>query len=328
MSDRCVACGNEYERVSKRQQICGLTPFCSEIIRASLELGVPPADYIKAHRIRTDSDGIVGGGAVASLRSDIVTQNVPSTHLKFLCWPDTHFPYGDPRAISLGLQIVKYYEPDIIFLMGDMLDAQGFSSYTYPLADPRSFLRTELDDWKAFASRLRAIAPKADMFYLEGNHEARLEKWGWRHPQLTDLEEFELSNLLKLKEFGFANDGKTLLEASLAGGKVLFTHGTHVGANKAGFAARFEMARYGLSGFSGHTHRLASYFERSKNSLKAWHECGHMQVWQPHYLKYFPNWQQGLAIGEASRDGNDFEGETIPFRTTYRCRVRGKEFSA
>ena len=325
-TDRCAVCGNQFERASKRQAVCGNTPLCAEVVRASRELGVSQLEYAEAHRIGSDGRGAVT--CAPALSSDVVAQNVPSTHLKFLAWPDTHFPYEDSRAVELGLRVVKYYQPNIVFLMGDMLDAQGFGSFAYPLSDPKSFLATELAHWKAFASRLREAAPKADLFYIEGNHEARLEKWAWRHPQLTGLPEFELSNLLKLSDYGFANNGEVLLEATLANGELMFTHGTHTGSNKAGFAARFEMARYGTSGFSGHTHRLATYYERSRSKLRVWHECGHMQIWQPHYLKFFPNWQQGLAIGEAARDGNDFDAETIPFRLTYKCRVHGRELSA
>jgi hypothetical protein len=136
----------------------------------------------------------------------------------------------------------------------------------------------------------------------------------------------KLSSMLELERFGFHPD--VILETTLANGELTFTHGTNTGANKAGFAARFEMARYGTSGVTGHTHRLATYYERTRHKLKVWIEAGHMSQRQPHYLKFFPNWQQGIVKGEASRDGNDFDVEAIPFRLTYRCRIGGREFSS
>lgn len=309
----CEGCQNEFKAVSRRQRLCGV---CTDLTDNG---GLTHGD--------ADGDGVASDNPV-SLSSATVSRSAPSTHLKFLCWPDTHFPYGDARAIALGMKIVKFYQPDVVFLLGDMLDCTGFGTYRYRLTDPKSFLKNELNDWHEFATLLRGAVPKAELVYIEGNHEARVEKWVGDHPVLTDLPDMDLNNLLRLNDYGFANSGKMVLDAYLANNEVIITHGIHTGSNKAGFAARFEMARYGISGFSGHTHRMAQYFERSKRSLKTWFECGHMQEWQPHYLKAFPNWQQGLAIGEASRDGNDFHGEIVPFRITYKARVGGKEFAA
>lgn len=309
----CGLCGHEFKAASRRQLSCNV---CIERV----------GDNWSEHG-DTDGDGVIGlDGPIT--RPVSVGRLAPSTHLKFLCWPDTHFPYGDRRAISLGMKIVKFYQPDVVFLLGDMLDCTGFGTYRYRLTDPKSFLKTELDDWHEFATLLRSTVPKAELVYIEGNHEARVAKWVDDHPVLTGLPDMDLNNLLRLKDYGFSNDGKMVLDAYLANNEVIFTHGIHTGSNKAGFAARFEMARYGISGFTGHTHRLAQYFERSKRMLRVWHECGHMQEWQPHYLKAFPNWQQGLAAGEAARDGNDFYGEVVPFRTTYKARFGGKEFSS
>lgn len=310
----CEICQTDFKVKSKRQstKVCGV---CLDKLEHG---GFAQGD---------GNEGVADEGRPLLL-SGQVTHNVGGTHLKFLCWPDTHFPYGDPRAINLGLQVVRHYQPDVVFLMGDMLDCTGFGSYKYRLTDPKSFLVNELNDWYEFADRLRAIVPKAELVYIEGNHEQRVERWVGQHPQLTDLPAMNLDILLKLGEYGFANNGQMVQESYLANEEVVFTHGIHTGSNKAGFAARFEMARYGISGFTGHTHRLAQYFERSKRTLRTWFECGHMQQWRPHYLKSFPNWQQGLAIGEAARDGNDFYGEAVPFRTTYKCRVGGKEFAA
>jgi hypothetical protein len=299
-SRQCLGCGSVFTPKSRRQYSC---PVCTAAGNA----------------------GTVGSNPGRTVSSEEGTAEVGPTHFKFLLWPDTHFPCEDPKAVALGLRVLKYYQPDVIYFMGDMIDATGFGRFAHPLTDKSTFLQTELNDWRQFASRVNEICPRATKFYIEGNHEARVERWVWGHPQLTGLDEIDLNNLLHLDKLGFANNGKMAIKCELADGELIFTHGTHAGANKAGFAARTEMARFGTSGGSGHTHRLATYMERSQNRLRVWVEAGHMSQHQPHYMKTLPNWQQGLALGMAARHGNDFEIETVPFRLTYKCRIGGKE---
>jgi hypothetical protein len=303
-SPRCQSCGRKCSRRSA---------YCAKCV----------GRYLDGHE---DGAAIVSGPS--SISSEQAVENVKGTHLKFLLWPDTHFPYHDEKAIGLGLKVVRYYQPDIIYLLGDMLDCTGFGRFKHKLTDPRTFLKNELALFRDFAQRLNDTSPKSTKFYIEGNHEARVEKWTWDHPQLDELEEMELNSLLWLDKFGYSNHGKMIMECELADGQLTFTHGTHTGSNKAGFAARAEMARYGTSGGSGHTHRIAKYMERSKRGLRVWVEAGHMSAHQPHYLKALPNWQQGLVIGQAATNGNDFEMEEVPFRLSYKCRIYGKELAA
>lgn len=324
---RCRLCGDSFTPTARRQEACRACVTVATKQARKLVNDEKMAAYLGTSGQLAAADLASRGSVAASISSEEAVSDIGSTHLKFVLWPDTHFPFHDEKAVALGLKVVRYYKPDIVYLLGDMIDCTGFGRFKHSLTDKRTFLATELELFREFGQRLNDASPKSTKFFIEGNHEARVEKWAMDHPQLTGLEEMDISKLLWLDKLGYANNGKTIIESELANGELTFTHGTHTGSNKAGFAARAEMARFGTSGASGHTHRLATYMEKSKRGVRVWIESGHMSQHQPHYMKTLPNWQQGLVIGEAARDGNDFEMEAIPFRLSYKCRVRGREIS-
>jgi predicted phosphodiesterase/predicted nucleic acid-binding Zn ribbon protein len=245
---------------------------------------------------------------------------------RVLIWPDTHLPYADPRAVSLALQIGKYYQPDLVIMLGDILDCTGFSRFPHDQVNPKSFLQTELDEWHSLAESIREMAPHAERRFVIGNHEERIDRWLWSQPQLTGAAGFRLGNLLNLAGHGFAPEVER--EVILCGGALTVTHGTRVGGQGAGLAARQEMQRHGTSGVSGHTHRLALVTQRDKAGLRQWIESGHLSLNPPHYQPSIQNWIQGITLGEVSVDANDFELRPVPFRLSYRALVDGREFSA
>ena len=137
---------------------------------------------------------------------------------------------------------------------------------------------------------------------------------------------FRLEALLDLAGHGFRPAIER--EITLCGGSLTVTHGTRIGGQSAGLAARQEMARFGTSTVTGHTHRLALVTHRDKVGLRMSIESGHLSLNPPHYAPSVQNWTQGITIGEVSADGNDFELRPVPFRLSYRCLVDGREFAA
>lgn len=257
-----------------------------------------------------------------------VTPPSPTTgrYQKILLWPDTHLPFQDDRAVALAFKVLEHVNPDILVLLGDMIDCGGFSRFAHNTIDARMHFQTELDTWEALATLLHDRTPGAQRFFIRGNHEARIEKWLYGQPHLQTLRALNLGTSLNLANFGF--DPAAHEEISLAQGSLTVTHGTRLGGSFAGLAARMEMATYGTSGVSGHTHRLCKYLQRDKAGLRVWIEAGHLAKNPPHYAPKTQNWQQGLVVGEVSDSGNDFELEPIPFRLSYRCRIGNVELSA
>lgn len=245
---------------------------------------------------------------------------------RVMFWPDTHLPYQDKRAVDLALKIADYFKPELLILLGDILDAAGFSRFDHDASDPKSFFQTELNEWHGLARAISHAAPDAEKLYLLGNHEARIQKWLWKNPQLKGYEGLDLANALKLGDHGF--DHKVHEELDLCQGQLTVRHGTFLGGSTSGAAARLEMQRAGTSGVSGHVHRAAQYIQRDKRGLRVWIESGHLAENPPHYAPTIQNWCQAVTVGEISRDENDFSLELVPFRLSYKARVYGKELSA
>jgi len=86
-----------------------------------------------------------------------------------------HKPLHDRLAWDIAIQAAQTLQPEIIVLLGDMLDLAPFGTY---LTEPNLAFTTmptllELHWWCA---QLRLAAPTAKIYYLEGNHEKRLQK--------------------------------------------------------------------------------------------------------------------------------------------------------
>lgn len=169
-------------------------------------------------------------------------------------------------------------------------------------------------------------APGAEKVFIRGNHEARVQRWLWKNPQLKGDDGVDLAKRLELDKYGFDPEIKD--EIDLCRGSLTIKHGTFLGGSFSGSAARMEMARAGTSGVSGHCHRAAQYIQRDKRGLRVWIESGHLALNPQHYSPSVQNWCQAVTVGELSTAGNDFSLELIPFRLSYKARVYGKELSA
>lgn len=86
--------------------------------------------------------------------------------------PDIHVPFEDKRRVKAALDWAAANKPDRIVLLGDVLELHALSTHRQ---DPRwqDNLAKEVDSGRRFLERLRDAAPKAEITYIVGNHEAR-----------------------------------------------------------------------------------------------------------------------------------------------------------
>lgn len=126
---------------------------------------------------------------------------VPVEFKQALVISDIHVPYHNAEAVQTALQYGRKRKPDAIILNGDLADFQSISFFE---RDPRRrHLRDELETCERFLEVLRDAFPRARILYKEGNHEERLWRYCWRNvPELADLEELSLGELLHLKDYG------------------------------------------------------------------------------------------------------------------------------
>lgn len=237
--------------------------------------------------------------------------------------PDSHGQSVAQRAMQLFLSDLKELTPDEIVLLGDHVDCSGIFTHhkkSYREEMEYSYLR-DIEYAKFFLDAVQDCAPGADIHYLEGNHELRVEKWAVNtfdnpHDAGYFLSAFSPVKLLDLDERGikFYRMGEKYDNINLPGtillGKCYFTHG--IAANK--FATAKHLERFGGNVVHGHTHRMQAHMTRTvaAGEIGAW--CpGTLSELQPMYMHTNPSeWSHGYAIQLVSESTGTFLHINIP----------------
>lgn len=223
----------------------------------------------------------------------------------FLAWPDTHLPYEDKQAVDVALQILAWYKPHTVVILGDLMD---FSSVSHWLRDKRRSsegLRLT-DDYKAGNALLDKITKHCKrLVYINGNHERFLYDAIERNPEFDGLINLEIG--LKFEERRKA--GLDLIHRDQHGkcwnlGNLWFTHGTYVGKHH----AQTHVDAYGRSIVYGHTHTIQSHVRISPIDVEDKHiglSLGCLAGKNPNYMQHRPNaWVHAVGVGVVRQDGN------------------------
>lgn len=213
---------------------------------------------------------------------------------------DTHFPFQDQRALDVVAGISVDQRPDVLVHMGDLLDCYTLSRWDKN-PERKETLQDEINAARMHLAQMRDLHPNARFIYLEGNHEDRLRRilWNLEGPAavLAQLTAFRNSitwpALLGLDELHI--EFVPYAEQSRRGflPKFIVKHGTVVRGRSA-YTANGEWSKYGMSGASGHTHRLGAFFHRDHNGNHVWLETGCTCLLTPEYM-VDPDWQQGAV---------------------------------
>lgn len=88
---------------------------------------------------------------------------------------DIHIPFQDVLSVETALEYADQIKPDIIVILGDLIDFYQISDF---VKNPRERdTKTEIEMTRKFLTELRRRFPSADIYYKEGNHEKRLERY-------------------------------------------------------------------------------------------------------------------------------------------------------
>jgi len=212
--------------------------------------------------------------------------------MKRITISDVHIPSHDWKATAVALKIIEDQKPDVIDLLGDIIDCAAISRFD---KDPtrKALLQDELDEAVLFLECVRAAAPKAHIIFSEGNHEDRLRKYKWTvSPELASLRALDLPDMLQLSRLGI--EFKRYDEPYLVG-DLWYCHG-HKIKGPSGQTGLHHAASIGGSVMVGHCHRLGmTWVNNWGKSIKAY-ENGCLCLQNPTYVKGPPNWQQGMSI--------------------------------
>ncbi len=251
----------------------------------------------------------------------------PVDGYKWFGFPDTHGIYADLEAIDCALALSRWYKPKRVILFGDHVDFEGISRFE----KPHEAISRMVDDLSAqykFCGQVRESHPDADIFYIPGNHEWRFERFLWKCPEAAAIlkaKEMDLPKVLGIADFNikWAEDGYVV-----GNSKFMWKHGDAV-RSKSGVSAMVELERNGMSGASGHTHRLGMYYSTTRMGSAVWAESGCLCNLDPPYAKKGQkmNWQQGISLGSVSPGGKGFTVHTVPI-VKGRAKILGMDIGA
>jgi predicted phosphodiesterase len=219
----------------------------------------------------------------------------PADFRRSLILSDIHAPYHDERALAVAEKLCRWLRPHSLILAGDIIDCYPCSRFDRdPDRSSGKAMQAEIDTTIDILDRLRKSAGNAcEITYLAGNHEDRLHKTLLRKaPELCGIEALEVPALLHLDELGI-----TYLPSS----KLYRIHGLvvehgQVIRSRSGYSAKGQLDKRGISGVSGHTHRLGVSYHSDMAGTARWAENGCLCSLTPEYLVGDPDWQHGCTI--------------------------------
>ncbi len=223
------------------------------------------------------------------------------SYKKVLVYGDVHFPYHDEKAVNILYKYMRDYKPNVVVINGDLVDFYSISDYNKNIDEFR--IQEELDLANEHLEKVRKLNPTAKIYFLDGNHERRLQKYLYKHPELHDLEVLRIDKLLnfrehKIKYISADYDYWSKTSGYLELGDVVIMHGDSRlnGASTskyAGYSAKNTMMTIQKSVVMGHVHRMAivTHYQYNKMLYGIEHGCLSIKVPQA-------NWQQGFVTFE------------------------------
>lgn len=228
---------------------------------------------------------------------------------------DTHGCFMDRKAFAAVAEDTKALKPAEIVLLGDHLDCAGWMAKHHPfktVQEARYSFEEDCDAANAMLDAIQEAAPKAKVYYLEGNHEERIEAWiveqTQGHPRdaaylrrhfspevVLHLDKRRIQYFRRVdKHCGLRQRGVLRL------GKCYFVHGQSHAKN----AAAIHVSNIGGNVVFGHVHRpLESPRSDVMNDYRAW--CpGCLCEREPMWKHSTPtDWQHGYAIQIVQSNG-------------------------
>lgn len=236
--------------------------------------------------------------------------------------PDTHSPYHDKRAYNLVERVVEKVRPKKCVIGGDFPDFYAISQHS---KDPKREDRFERE--VAITKRLlRRVESWGfnDKYYIEGNHENRLDRYiADRAPEMDGI--VSTDSLLELTKHNWK---VTPYKDHTQVGRVYVTHDLgKAGAN----AVRDAMTSYQDNIVINHLHRLIYLVEGNAKGVPHVAACfgwlGDVtKVDYMYRVKANRDWALGFGIGYLRANGFVYL-QPVPI-VEYSCVVEGRLFTA
>jgi len=252
---------------------------------------------------RTVTRRKAGGGTVRSGRGGVK---------RGLFYSDLHIPYNDPVAEAIMWDIVREHVRPLSYIIngGDLWDCHAISKFARTEPSQMS-LKESRDKAREHLAKVHKMFPRAEKWFLPGNHEARWTTYFTDKPEVHDFEELSLESALQLEKHHWRwVERKPLSGSMLHLGKLMLGHFNRC-LKDSGRTAKALSDRYSRSIVQAHTHRLGAYHKTNAElERRAGYEAGCLCDISQCYIEE-PDWQQGFLIINITKDGY-FTIETVP----------------
>ncbi len=237
---------------------------------------------------------------------------------------DIHGMMMDRPAAEAFLGDVRIFKPDVIVIGGDLVECGGWLAKHMPIGFVATCDYSYQEDIRAaawFLDELQKAAPNAELHYLEGNHEDRVERWcvdqTMAHGRDAEFlrAAFSPMALLRLGERGIPYYRRTEIYGTglprgwMQLGKMFFTHSLAYSKNAARDAALKTAGN--VTFFCTHREDTATIVFPGIGIVKAFNP-GCLCQMQPIWRHSDPtSWSQGYAIDFIAKSGN-FQRVHVP----------------
>lgn len=228
---------------------------------------------------------------------------LPVADNNILMISDLHIPYQVNSAVEAAINYGVEHKVNTVFINGDLLDFHGMSRYE---TDPRKrSIKDEFDATTQFLEYLRHKLPKANIYWLKGNHCVRYEKWLMtKAPMLFMDDYYLLEDRLNLAKYRVKIiDDNVLVKM----GKLFVTHGHLLlkGVFAPVNAARGVFMRAKESTIIGHVHKVSEHQETTLNgSAVITYSTGCLCELSPDYSPFANNYMHGFAHIRTENNGD------------------------
>lgn len=227
-----------------------------------------------------------------------------SNDIKWMLVSDLHIPFHNTRWVSMWLDVVRWFKPDVVDILGDLDDACPVSRFSAGTsAEYEGAVYTYAPIVQSFFADLRQILPNAQIHYATGNHEARYDDYIAKNaPALTNLITPEL--LWKTDTYGIDLSYYNNPPVHRFGD--IFVHHGPYAASKSGESVRKVLDDFNISAVVGHSHRqgyVAKSYPLANIELRGY-ELGHLtdiySSGMGYDLKH--DWQPGFGVAHIVDD--------------------------
>lgn len=229
-------------------------------------------------------------------------------------------PFHDRRVLDIALQIAEAENISHISFGGDCLDLSEWSNKFLP--EPEFFWTTQpaIIEWAWWLRQFRDVQPAAEMYQLEGNHDARLGnlivanmRQAYRLKAVDELTlppALSVPRLLALHQLGVEYVGGYPDNGYFLNKNVFIAHGDVV-RSAPGATANEISKRQSFTTIFGHIHRREMVARRQKTSGDDLIYTAFCPGCACHIDGRVPGssstqqWQQGLAVVEFTDDAEN-----------------------